>query len=266
MNTNVSPNPYWRICLEASAPEEVLAKVPNNLKILHTWPLETGLWAVDVWGPETALKDLCAQIPPSTLCSTQKIPKPGYLTTLRYSKVCLFWTLKIKAGHLSLIPSKAFGSGTHPTTTMLLELLDELWQEGQRPRKVLDLGAGSGILSLVAAKLFKAQVYAVEIDPWAASFCQKNIRLNHFASQIHVICGTCACLRGPFDLIVANIYLRVLMQEATQIISLLAPKGILMLSGFLEDSSHRLCQKYAKLALIKKHTKQGWEALWWQKK
>src|SRR5438132_3594628 len=88
---------------------------------------------------------------------------------------------------LLLDPGMAFGTGLHPTTRLCLQALEDVLQPGMR---VLDVGAGSGILSIAAARLGASHVEAVEIDPVAASVCQENVARNSVGDIVSVRAGT----------------------------------------------------------------------------
>src|SRR6185295_18460068 len=106
----------------------------------------------------------------------------------------------------------AFGTGHHGTTRGCLLALDALARRRQRPRRILDLGTGSGVLAIAAAKIFRAPVLAVDIDPRAVTVARDNARLNGVGSLVTVVhaAGLHApdvIKRAPFDLVLANILL-----------------------------------------------------------
>jgi ribosomal protein L11 methyltransferase len=148
---------------------------------------------------------------------------------------------------LLLDPGMAFGTGLHPTTRLCLRAAEELVEPGQR---VLDVGAGSGILSIAAARLGAAHVEAVEIEPVAAAVCQENIARNGVADVVSVRQGT---LEGPppepFDLILANITIRTLLELHERLAQQLRPGGKAVLSGVLDERAHEL------LEVLRQH---GW--------
>jgi len=131
----------------------------------------------------------------------------------------------------------AFGTGHHGTTSgCLAALAGEL--KRRRPRHVLDVGTGTGILAFAAARALRSRVVAGDIDPVAIEVARANARLNGVAPHLalYVGAGTRHALaeRGPrFDLIFANILARPLMKLARPICARLAPGGTLILSGLL---------------------------------
>lgn len=107
---------------------------------------------------------------------------------------------------LTLDPGLAFGTGTHPTTRLCLQLLVQLLPESQSGN-VLDMGCGSGILSLAALKLGADTALAVDIDAQAVAATQRNALLNALQERIHCFQGSLNVVTGQFAWIVANIYL-----------------------------------------------------------
>src|SRR5205085_1824649 len=110
---------------------------------------------------------------------------------------------------LLLDPGMAFGTGLHPTTRLCLRAAEELVQPGQR---VLDLGAGSGILAIAAAKLGAGYVEAVEIDPVAARVCRENVELNGVAGVVSVREGALLPTGEQHALALANITIKTLLE------------------------------------------------------
>jgi ribosomal protein L11 methyltransferase len=108
-------------------------------------------------------------------------------------------------------PGLAFGSGYHPTTRRCLELLRRVY-EADTPRQVLDLGSGTGILTLAALALGAEQVVAVEYNELAVLTCVRNLRHNHRRSQVHLIQADARHFAHlPASLVLANIHLDVLL-------------------------------------------------------
>lgn len=140
----------------------------------------------------------------------------------------------------------AFGSGRHETTQSCLLLLEEIARE-RRPRRILDLGSGSGILALAAAQLWRCPVVATDIDPVAVRTVQRNAARNGSSPWIDARCG-----RGldpvrrepPFDLVVANILAGPLAGLAPELRGAVAPRGQLILSGILSSQENCVLCRY----------------------
>ena len=161
----------------------------------------------------------------------------------------------------------AFGTGHHATTRGCLLLLDRV-ARSRRSRKVLDLGCGSGVLAIAAAKQLKTRVIASDIDPTAVTVARDNARLNGVAPLVAVVEAIgldhpTIRARAPFDLVFANILAAPLVALARPLAGALAPGGHLILSGLLESQAMRVLAAYrardllptARLAL------EGWASL-----
>jgi ribosomal protein L11 methyltransferase len=144
---------------------------------------------------------------------------------------------------IEIDPGMAFGTGQHPTTAMCLRALEELVRPGMR---VLDLGCGTGILAIAAAKLGASRVVAVDIDPNAVRAARENAAANGVSPAIDVREGTLEMVEGEqFDIIVANISGLTLERLASEMVSRLVAGGALVTSGFLEDAVAGLREAYA---------------------
>lgn len=141
---------------------------------------------------------------------------------------------------LRLDPGMAFGTGGHETTRLCLELLEEIMDDMPilRIPSVLDLGTGSGILAMAAARLGAGQVCAVDIDPQAVEVAQENLAINNLSEQVECSNTPLESLRGTFDVILANILAEELVRLAPQLMEHLAPGGKLVLSGILAEKEN----------------------------
>jgi ribosomal protein L11 methyltransferase len=153
------------------------------------------------------------------------------------------WTqYRLKGGEivLEIDPGMAFGTGQHPTTAMCLRALEDLVRPGM---SLLDLGCGSGILAIAAAKLGAARVLALDIDPNAVRAARENAAANAVAPVVDVREETLGD-GETFDLVVANISGLTLERLAPAIAGSINPAGVLITSGFLEDAVGGLTQAY----------------------
>ncbi len=160
-------------------------------------------------------------------------------------------TATAKAGEVAIEiePGMAFGTGEHPTTALCLRALAELVRGGE---SVLDLGTGSGILAIAAAKLGAARVLALDIDPQAVRAARENARRNGVEGVIDVHQGTLTpgmTARARYDLICANIDGLTLERLAPLLARALGPGGRLVLSGFLSESARALAEAFSALGL-----------------
>jgi ribosomal protein L11 methyltransferase len=151
---------------------------------------------------------------------------------------------------LTLDAGTAFGSGEHPTTEGCLRMLDLLAREGMRPRHVLDMGCGSGILALAAAKQWRRQVVAIDVDAESVRVARENARLNGTVPLVRAEVGNgyrapIVRREGPYDLILANILARPLIRLAPDARRNLARGGKLVLSGLLQRQERAVLRAHA---------------------
>lgn len=130
-------------------------------------------------------------------------------------------------------PAMAFGTGQHATTFGCLLALEELFERTGPLSPVLDVGTGSGILAMAAARLGATEVVAIDNDPVAVAAARENVRRNRLERSVGVVEGTADGLPGTFALIVANLYSGALGSLAPTFASLAAPAGWLVVSGLL---------------------------------
>jgi ribosomal protein L11 methyltransferase len=139
-----------------------------------------------------------------------------------------------------LDPGLAFGTGTHPTTALCLQILDSLPVSG---RRVIDYGCGSGILGIAALKLGAAHVSAVDIDPQALLATRENALRNGVSASIDVL-GVDAGLQ-PAYCVMANILAGPLIELAPTLTQACEPGGYLLLSGLLKTQAYAVRAAYA---------------------
>jgi ribosomal protein L11 methyltransferase len=140
----------------------------------------------------------------------------------------------------------AFGSGEHETTASCLEELAKL--TGRAGTRALDLGSGTGILAIAAARLGITSVVAIDIDWQAAVSCADNVRLNGLDAQVISVCGELACLAaGDFDLVMANIYADLHLTLADEMTAKTKPGGCLLLSGIPLQDKFDIQQRFCRL-------------------
>lgn len=150
---------------------------------------------------------------------------------------------------LTLDPGRAFGTGTHATTALCLDVIARLAESTAPPRKVLDVGAGSGILAMAAAALGAPEVVACEIDPDACQVAAENIAANTLEDRITVTTAPLEELPGRYDLVLANILAGENIRLAPHFLVHLAPGGHLALSGILIEQEPAVTAAFAQLPL-----------------
>lgn len=157
---------------------------------------------------------------------------------------------------IGLDPGLAFGTGSHPTTSLCIEWLDSHVRGGET---LLDYGCGTGILAMVGRKLGAGKTWAVDIDPQAVQAARDNSAANQVSLE--------ACLpddlpAGEFQILVANILSRPLMLMAPMLSARVARGGLLALSGILERQTSELVQAYAPWIRLEAWAeREGWVCL-----
>jgi ribosomal protein L11 methyltransferase len=171
---------------------------------------------------------------------------------------------------LTLDPGMAFGTGLHPTTRMCLEEVEKRVQPGMH---VLDVGTGSGILSIAAAKLGAGSVYAIDNSSVAAESAAANVAMNGLSERVKVVLGILDAaeakrLTDRYDLVLANIIAHIIGSIAPQLARVLKPGGVLITSGIIEarrqDAEGPL--QAAGLEQIEQVMIEDWLALAWRKR
>jgi len=142
---------------------------------------------------------------------------------------------KKRKNMLLIEPGMAFGTGTHPTTRFAVQMLKKVSKK-LNGKSVLDVGAGSGILSVVAEKLGAKNCVALDIDPESWRECRKTFKLNN-CKRCRVTTETLGEVRRKFDVVVANIIDGVLMDMKEDLWRTVKPGGLIILSGILADGA-----------------------------
>jgi ribosomal protein L11 methyltransferase len=161
----------------------------------------------------------------------------------------------------------AFGTGHHGTTRGCLLLLDHVLK-ARRPKRLLDLGTGTGVLAISAAKALQVKVLASDIDPVSVRVARDNANLNGSGNLVEAIRATGFCApqfaqHGPFDLVLANILANPLRQMATPMARHLAPSALVILSGLLPHQAQGVIAAYRArgLVLVRHLRIEGWSSL-----
>ena len=161
----------------------------------------------------------------------------------------------------------AFGTGEHATTRGCLLALDALAKR-RRFRKPLDVGTGTGVLAMAAAKTWRRPVLASDIDAGSVAVARRNVRVNGVADRVRTLHGNGYRLRAigagrPFDLILANILARPLAAMAGDLVRHLAPGGVAVLSGLLSRQAPFViaAHRVRRLRLVRRVAIAGWTTL-----
>ncbi len=164
---------------------------------------------------------------------------------------------------IELDPGMAFGTGTHPSTRLCMVELENELIAGQR---VLDVGTGSGVLAIAAMKLGAAAVDALDIEPVSVRVARENRDRNDVADDLRVEQGSVGPdepFVGTYDLVLANIIARILIELSEDVVRHIAPGGTLVLSGIIEEreAEVRTCYQRHDLGLVRRNQMEDWVAL-----
>jgi ribosomal protein L11 methyltransferase len=155
-------------------------------------------------------------------------------------------------------PGAAFGLGDHPTTVLTLRLLRELIWPGAT---VLDVGCGSGVLSVVAARLGAPYVAAIDISPAAIDATTDNAARNGVAGAVTVSTTPLDAITDEFDIVLANLLAPTVVELAAHLTRVTAAAGALIVSGILEDRHDHVLAALAPMRVVQTATREGWAAL-----
>lgn len=165
----------------------------------------------------------------------------------------------------------AFGTGHHGTTRGCLTLLDQVLRQ-RKPKRVLDLGSGTGVLAIATAKALRRHVLASDIDPLSVNVARENAKLNGVGNLVETICATGfgsprLAEDGPFGLVLANILAGPLRKLAAPMAAHLTPSAFVILSGLLPHQAGSVVAAYRfnGLKLIRKLQLDGWTSLLMQR-
>lgn len=132
---------------------------------------------------------------------------------------------------IELDPGMAFGTGTHPTTVMCLQALEKVVKDGNH---VVDVGTGSGVLSIGAALLGAEKVHALDLDIVAVNSAKENVELNKVSDRVEVYHGNLLdTVKEPADVVVANILAEIIMTFTDDAFSIVKPGGYFVTSGII---------------------------------
>ena len=162
----------------------------------------------------------------------------------------------------------AFGTGHHGTTRGCLLALDRLCKasDRRRVRRILDLGTGSGVLAIAAARALRRHVLATDIDMCAVRAARANARLNRAGGMVEIVPADGVAAprlraQAPFDLIFANVLLGPLLRLAAPLRRLTAPRGRIVLSGIVPAQANAVITAYRPFALERRLDLDGWTTL-----
>jgi ribosomal protein L11 methyltransferase len=165
---------------------------------------------------------------------------------------------------IALDPGMAFGTGLHPTTRLCLLGLETLATDGALAgARVLDVGSGSGILSIAAAKLGASDVLAVDVDPIAVESTEANARRNRLGSVVRARSGSVPTGEPPADVLVANLIASLLVRLTPELAAGVRPEGAWLASGIFRDREDEVRAAFDSVGLetIHRWPEEDWVAL-----
>ncbi len=168
---------------------------------------------------------------------------------------------------IEINPGWAFGKGFHSTTKLCISRLESLFSKGEISGRtfanVLDVGCGSGILSLCAAALGAKKVTGLDIDNIIVSEARTNVSKNKFEPQVNIVMGSIEDIDGSFDLVVANILINSMLPMSAELSNRVKPGGLLLLSGIKDAESDIVIESFTSLgfSLVEKETDKEWAML-----
>lgn len=172
-----------------------------------------------------------------------------------------------------LDPGMAFGTGKHPTTRLCIQALYEgviHLQNGAPPKNIfnlLDVGTGSGIIAMCAARMGVPRVLGIDIDPVAIQTAKKNVHLNRLERRVEISPERLESLLETFDVVVANLVTEILLEIKRYLVSRLNPRGYLIISGILRGQGSMVKREFLKeqLEFHSSYNDEEWCALVFQR-
>jgi len=171
------------------------------------------------------------------------------------------WDVPAAADRKVLViePATAFGTGQHATTRACLEAIEKAVARGGI-RSVLDVGTGSGILAIAAARFGVGRVVALDVDPRVLPAARANL-LRNGAERVLLVAGRAAALRASFDLVVANLFADEIVADAPALARVVAPRGRLVLSGLTATQVSRVTAAWPGWNVVETRVDEEWRTL-----
>ena len=289
--------PLWKVSIATSAEAEdavtqLLAHAFGQPVVSYR-DIETGHTSVTAYLPERPpssrgwREDLQRRLKAARACGLNTRPGHISLARVRWEDWAESWKrhfkpiaigsallvkpswsrLRPQKGHAVVVldPGLSFGTGQHPTTAFCLRQVVKRCQPGTR-QSLLDIGTGSGILAIAAAKLGYAPIHAFDLDPESIRVARANARQNGAANRIRFTRQDLAQASSQrlrtYSVICANLISTVLLAQREQIVACIAPAGVLLLAGILETEFAEVQAAYeaSGLRLIASRTQREWRS------
>lgn len=210
------------------------------------------------------LKEIFPDLPAPVL-TTEVISDPGwgeawkkYFKPLRVSSTIIVkptWEKYAPSSRdivIDIDPGLAFGTGQHPSTRLCIEALEDIMvQEGSgKTWKALDVGCGTGILGIIAAKLGAGDVICLDNDPKATEIAAENAAVNLVSDRLHIVNQDALAIKETRNLIIANLTSKLLLKLCRHLTQLLVPGGYMIISGIIEQDTPAIEASFTAAPLI----------------
>lgn len=169
---------------------------------------------------------------------------------------------------VSLAKGAAFGGGEHPTTRLAIQIIDDVLHRPNLPVRhhacrAVDIGTGSGVLAIVAAKMGVGFVCGIDTDPCAVFEANENVRLNHLENRVKILNHNMDSIAGSYDLVFANLRMPTLFDLWSFLEKKVADHGILVFSGLKSAEVKPICDFYNSVGffLHQKRSEKDWCAI-----
>jgi ribosomal protein L11 methyltransferase len=153
---------------------------------------------------------------------------------------------------IEIDPGMAFGTGQHASTRMCIEALEDIIMKDRSVRewRVLDVGCGTGILGITAARLGARDVICLDIDKKATEIAGENAAINLVSDQLHIVSMDATAIKEPRNLIIANLTSQLLLKLRHHLTQILEPEGYLVISGIIEQDAKEIEDNFSVEPLI----------------
>ena len=148
---------------------------------------------------------------------------------------------------IEIDPGMAFGTGQHASTRMCIEAIEDIIMTDRSIKewKVLDVGCGTGILGITAAKMGAQDVICVDIDKKAVEIAGENAAINNVADSLHISSKNITTMNEPRNLIIANLTSKLLLTLRPNLVQLLLPEGYIIISGIIEQDARNIEEHFS---------------------
>lgn len=231
------------IWIEEDATASIVKCYPENIELFLSVLNDSGLKIKDVVIEEEMVPDYSELV-------------RRYFRTITVSGVKIVppWAKRVPQGSIIIDPGMAFGTGRHESTKIMIKLMQKI---EIKDREVLELGCGSGILSIYASQLGARKVTAIDNDPDAVFSAEKNIKLNNI-DNIQLACAALKDIKGAFDVCLANLDIRTFSNNIKGLRPLVKKNGHIIISGILKKDRRQILELFCEFTPLFQEQKNSW--------